>query len=327
MAVYGYIRVSTDKQTVENQRFEINNFAAKENIIIHRWIEETISGTKEVEDRKLGKLLKTLKTGDVLICAELSRLGRSLLMIMSILHHCMKNDIQVWTIKDNFRLGNDIQSQVLAFAFGLSAQIERDLISMRTKEGLARRKAEGVILGRPKGSKSNSVKLSGMESKVKGYLDAGLSFSAIGRLLGVHRLTVSTFVKEYIDKDTQSVSDLELDPITLKQLGVLLGSKDVVLHLIKTKKSHSAIADFFKVEPFIVSIFKTKYGNDEVNKKALIDYEKQKKDEAQLKSYVLKLQKESDTVKMLLGAGRSRESIAELYGVTPEAVLKFKHLI
>ena len=118
---YGYIRVSTDKQTVENQRFEIDRFCEKEGISIDRWIEETISGTKEPDKRKLGKFLKKMHKGDVLICAELSRLGRSLLMIMAILNDCLNREAQVWTIKDNYRLGSDISSKVLAFAFGLSA--------------------------------------------------------------------------------------------------------------------------------------------------------------------------------------------------------------
>ena len=118
--IYGYIRVSTDKQTVENQRFEINNFCNIQETLVDKWIEETISGAKNIEDRKLGKLLKKMKKGDILICSELSRLGRNLLMIMGILNECMNRDIQVWTIKDNYRLGSDISSKVLAFAFGLS---------------------------------------------------------------------------------------------------------------------------------------------------------------------------------------------------------------
>ena len=80
--IYGYIRVSTDRQTVENQRFEINQFCEKQQLFVHKWIEETISGTKEVQERQLGKLLKRMKKGDILICSELSRLGRNLLMIM-----------------------------------------------------------------------------------------------------------------------------------------------------------------------------------------------------------------------------------------------------
>ena len=192
--IYGYIRVSTDKQTVENQRYEINQFCKKNVFVIDKWIEETISGSKKVEDRKLGKLLKRMKKEDILVCSELSRLGRNLLMIMGILNECMNRDIQVWTIKDHYRLGSDISSKVLAFAFGLSAEIERNLISQRTKEALARKRAEGVILGRPKGSKSAKTKLTGQEKKIKDLLDKKVSYSAIGRILGVHRLTVSSFV-------------------------------------------------------------------------------------------------------------------------------------
>jgi len=192
--IYGYIRVSTDKQTVENQRYEINQFCNKQTIVVNKWIEETISGSKNVEDRKLGKLLKKMKNDDVLICSELSRLGRNLLMIMGVLNECMNRDIQVWTIKDNYRLGSDISSKVLAFAFGLSAEIERNLISQRTKEALARKKAEGVILGRPKGRKSLKTKLTGHEKKIQELLNKKVSFSAIGRILNVHRLTVKSFV-------------------------------------------------------------------------------------------------------------------------------------
>ena len=140
--IYGYIRVSTDKQTVENQRFEIKNFANKHGLIIDKWIEETISGTKKIEKRRLGMLLYKLKEGDILIASELSRLGRNLLQVMSILHFCLERGAKVWTIKDNYRLGDDIQSKVLAFAFGLSAEIERNLISQRTIEALARKWAK-----------------------------------------------------------------------------------------------------------------------------------------------------------------------------------------
>ena len=194
--IYGYIRVSTDKQTVENQRFEISNFCEKNSLTIDVWVEETISGMTRVDNRKLGKLLKKMKKSDVLICSELSRLGRNLLMIMGVLNECMNRDIQVWTIKDNYRLGSDISSKVLAFAFGLSAEIERNLISQRTREALARKKAEGVVLGRPKGSKSAKTKLTGQEKRIKEMLDKRVSYSAIGRILGVHRLTVSSFVRE-----------------------------------------------------------------------------------------------------------------------------------
>lgn len=194
--IYGYIRVSTDKQTVENQRFEIMNFANGTNIKIDKWIEETISGNMAVEKRKLGALLKKLNKGDILISSEISRLGRNLMMIMSILNICMQKGIHVWTIKDNYRLGNDINSKVLAFAFGLSAEIERNLISQRTKEALARKKNEGAVLGRPKGSRSTRTKLSGKEERIKEMLQEGISKSAIARRMKVSRITLLTFIKK-----------------------------------------------------------------------------------------------------------------------------------
>ena len=146
--IYGYIRVSTDKQTLENQEFEIKNFAKQQNLTVEHWIMETVSGTKNFEKRKLGKIIKKLKKDDILICSEISRLGRNLLQIMTILNICMQKGAQVWTIKDNYRLGSDIQSKVLAFAFSLSAEIERNLISQRTKEALNRIRASGRKLGR-----------------------------------------------------------------------------------------------------------------------------------------------------------------------------------
>ncbi len=194
--VYGYIRVSSDKQTVDNQRFEITRFAVKENILINGWIEETISGTRNYDKRELGKLLKKVIKGDLIICAELSRLGRNLFMIMEILNICMTKECQVWTIKDNYRLGDDIQSKVLAFAFGLSAEIERNLISQRTKEALARKKSEGVVLGRPKGKKSSRVKLSGKEETIRTLLSEGVSIVQIANIFRVNRMTVSKFISD-----------------------------------------------------------------------------------------------------------------------------------
>lgn len=195
---YGYIRISTDKQTTENQRFEIQNFTDKKQIFIDEWIDETISSTKKLDVRKFGALLQQMQKGDALIVSELSRLGRNLMQIMKILHDCMEKDVMVYTVKENYELGNNINSKVLAFAFGLSAEIERNLISQRTKEALARRKAEGQILGRPKGSKSQMRKLTGKEDDIKSLMSKKISYSAIGRILGVHRLTVSSFVKEKI---------------------------------------------------------------------------------------------------------------------------------
>lgn len=199
--IYGYIRVSTDKQTIENQQYEIARFCEKNQVRVDKWIDETISGTKKMGDRKLGKLIRKMKKEDILICSELSRIGRNLLMIMAILNECMDRQIQVWSIKGNYRLGSDIQSKVLAFSFGLSAEIERELISQRTKEALARKRAEGVVLGRPAGSKSKVKKLSGKEEKIKILLNKKISISAMARTLGVHRITLTEFLKEMGNND------------------------------------------------------------------------------------------------------------------------------
>ncbi len=193
---YGYIRVSTNKQTVENQRFEILEFCKRERLTVDSWIEETISGTVEPKKRELGKLLACVKKEDLIICSELSRLGRSLFMIMSVLNILMEKGARVWTIKDNYRLGDDIQSKVLAFAFGLSAEIERNLISQRTKEALALRRNEGVKLGRPIGSTSKKSKLDGAELAVSVMLLAGTSENAMAKLYGTHRKTVKLFISK-----------------------------------------------------------------------------------------------------------------------------------
>lgn len=194
---FGYIRVSSDKQTVENQRFEIKEFAKREGLKINGWIEETISGTKGYDKRELGKLLKHIKEGDLIVCSELSRLGRSLFMIMEILNICMRKECRVWTIKDNYRLGDDIQSKVLAFAFGISAEIERNLISQRTKEALKRRRAEGVILGRPKGRRTSPEKhvLYKKRRLVADLLDEKLPLRRIAAVCKVDRNTLAKYVK------------------------------------------------------------------------------------------------------------------------------------
>lgn len=194
--VYGYIRVSTDKQTVENQRYEIMQFCQKENITVDKWIEETISGTKNYNKRALGSIINNLQKDDVLICSEISRLGRSLFMIMEILNVCMGKECRVWTIKDNYRLGDDIQSKVLAFAFGLSAEIERNLISQRTKEALARIKAEGRPLGRRPGTRNCQKNAHCVENHllILEWLQNGVSIPKIAAHIGVAKGTLYRYL-------------------------------------------------------------------------------------------------------------------------------------
>lgn len=190
--VYGYIRVSTTHQNLENQQLEIEKFAQQNGIHIDKWIEEKISGTKKPESRKLGKeLMNNSKEGDLIICTEISRLGRSLIMIMNVLQYFLERNIKVWTIKDNYRLGDDIQSKVLAFAFGLSAEIERQLISERTKQGLRRARLEGKQIGRKQGRKSDFYKLSEFDDYIRHQILLGRSKRSLAKELGVAWATLN----------------------------------------------------------------------------------------------------------------------------------------
>jgi DNA invertase Pin-like site-specific DNA recombinase len=194
MAVIGYIRVSSNRQTCEHQHYEIEQFAQRNNIRINKWVQETITSRKPLNKRQLGQLLDELQDGDILIAAEISRLGRSLLEVMRILETCLNKNCQVWTLKENYRLGNDIQSKVMAFAFGLSAEIERNLISQRTKASLDNIKATGKHLGRPFSAQSKKLKLSGNAKRIKGWLNSGMTCYRIAKTLSVSPATVSNFV-------------------------------------------------------------------------------------------------------------------------------------
>jgi len=201
--VYGYIRVSTEKQSVMNQRYEIENYCKRKGCLIDLWVEETISATKNLNERKLGELINSLSNNDVLIVSELSRLGRNLFQIMSILNYCMEHNVLVITVKENYELGNNINSKVLAFAFGLSAEIERQLISDRTKEALARKRAEGVILGRPLGKLTDitKMKLYPQKDLILEMIQNNISFAKIAKKLCVNRITVSKFYKRLKEED------------------------------------------------------------------------------------------------------------------------------
>lgn len=201
--IYGYLRVSTDKQTVENQRFEIQNFCRRQDICIDEWVMETVSGALSFEKRALGGLLRRLRRGDILIASEMSRFGRNLFQIMTFLHLCVQKEIQIWTIKDNYKLGTDIQSKV--FAFGLVAEIERTLISQRTKEALRRLKAKGRPLGRRNESKNKIHVLDGKVNDVLPMHENGIPKTQIARVLGVSSKTIYNFFRDAGNCDLEQI--------------------------------------------------------------------------------------------------------------------------
>jgi len=227
---YGYLRVSTDQQDENNQRMGVDEKASRMGLKIDEYIiDHGVSGTKEPEKRELGALMKKLKNNDLIIASELSRLGRSMYMVMRILEFCMKNGIKVITVKDNYELVDNIQSKVLAFAFSLAAEIERDMISRRTKEALARCKLNGIKLGRKPG-KATKVKLTGHEEEIHEMLKQGLSKKEIGERFGVHRQTVRIFIKEKNIPDISRTGESE-SPLKRERLLKLDGQYEKIKKL------------------------------------------------------------------------------------------------
>ena len=195
--IYGYIRVSTDTQDCENQKTGIINKANSLGLKIDKYIMDSgISGTVEPKKRALGGVLKKLHAGDIIICSELSRLGRKLFMIMRILEHCMQCGAYVYTVKDGYELGDNIQSKVLAFAFGISAEIERDLISLRTREALLHKKELGIVLGRRVGSTNKHHKTDGKGTKILTMLKAGIPKTQIAKKLKISAPTLYAFLRQ-----------------------------------------------------------------------------------------------------------------------------------
>ncbi len=193
---YGYIRVSTETQTVENQKIVITEWATKYNRKISRWIAETKSGTIAPQKRKLGDLVQNSKKGDTIIITELSRLGRSMIMIMNVLQVLLDKGVAVIAIKENYELGDNLQSKVLAFAFGIAAEIERQLISERTKAGLKRARKAGKRIGRVKGQKNIKYKLTGRERAIKIALNKGFSIRFLSKKYHVTWSTMRNFINQ-----------------------------------------------------------------------------------------------------------------------------------
>lgn len=198
MSTYAYIRVSTEMQCYASQEYEITRYSDNHGINIDYWISESISGTVAVEKRVLGKTIRKMKKGDLLICTELSRLGRNMLMVMGILNLCSQKGVCIQTIKDNFTLSDNINSKIIAFAFALAAEIERNLISQRTKEALAVKKLKGVRLGRPPGDSIKKQEYLSRSAEIQRMLDDGKSYTHIAKKLGIHRNTLRRYINETI---------------------------------------------------------------------------------------------------------------------------------
>lgn len=187
--IIGYLRVSTEKQNPENQRDEIRRFAEEKSLAVDSWVVETASGKIAHKKRKLGRLLRKMNKGDTLIVTEISRLSRSLTEIMAIMGECLDREINIYTTKERYTFDNSINSKVLCFAFGLVAEIERNLISMRTKEALALKRAEGVRLGRRPGSDVKMQVIRDNSARIEAMLASGMTVTKICRKIGISRNT------------------------------------------------------------------------------------------------------------------------------------------
>ncbi|RUM41184.1 MAG: resolvase [Desulfurobacterium sp.] len=193
MGVYAYIRVSTDSQETENQRYEVLKYANEKKLGNVEIVEETISGKKSWKKRQLGNLVDELQEGDILIITELSRLGRSMLEIMELLSILLRKGVELHVVKNRQILKDDLQSKVFAMAFSIAAEIERELISQRTREALQRRKAEGKPLGRPKGSYSS--KLDKYREQIEELRAKGVSIASIAKILEVPYTTLYDYLR------------------------------------------------------------------------------------------------------------------------------------
>lgn len=194
--VIAYIRVSTQEQSYQGQRHEIDTWCRKNGISVDKWVEEKVSGMRNVQERTLGKAIGRMREGDLLVCTELSRLGRNMMMVMSILNRCSEKNVRIRSIKDNFELSDSIQSKIIAFAFSLAAEIERNLIAERTREALAAKKAVGIKLGRPCGKSRERLRYDRMREDVLQMLEQKRPRKEIAEKVGIHPNTLLRYLKE-----------------------------------------------------------------------------------------------------------------------------------
>ncbi len=190
-----YLRVSTDEQDLEKNRFDILHLANEKGLGKVEWVEETITSRLSWKKRKIAQVLEELEQGDHLIVSELSRLGRSMLECMEILSIASQKGIHIYAVKGNWQLDNSIQSKIIAMAFSMAAEIERDLISQRTKEALAARKKNGMKLGRPKGV--GRSKLDQYRPEIEALLANGSTQKFIAKRYGTTEANLSRWIKKH----------------------------------------------------------------------------------------------------------------------------------
>jgi DNA invertase Pin-like site-specific DNA recombinase len=184
VTTFAYLRVSTDQQDLDNQRHGILEYANNHRLGPLEFVEDAVSGRVGWRERAVGELLlETTSEDDLVLFAEVSRMGRSTLQVLEMLETCMKRGLIVHIAKQCMVLDGSMQSRITATVLGLAAEIERELISQRTSEALARRKAAGKPLGRPKGRKAASLKLDPKEAEIRGYLAKGISKRSIAKLV------------------------------------------------------------------------------------------------------------------------------------------------
>ena len=182
MTNFAYLRVSTDTQDNQNQKLGILDYANAAHLTHLHFVEDTTSGKVPWQQRKIGELLQSAKKNDVLIVSEISRLGRSALHVLEILEFSAQHEISVHIAKNRFIIDGSIQATITATILGLAAQIEREFISLRTKEALAKCKQDGKKLGRPKGP-AKSLKLDQKHDEIIGYLQKKISKRSIAKLI------------------------------------------------------------------------------------------------------------------------------------------------
>ena len=182
MTIFAYLRVSTDQQDAQNQKFGILDYCNKNNLSPIKFIEDTASGKIAWQDRMIGQIIEKAIKDDFIVVSEISRLGRSTLQVLEILELAAKKEVSVHVAKNHIVVNGSMQSTIIATILGLAAQIEREFISSRTKEALAKRKADGFNLGRPKGQ-SQLLKLDAFADEIRGYLKKGINKRAISKLI------------------------------------------------------------------------------------------------------------------------------------------------